>query len=240
MLSDAPSVAAQKPRSMRAGARNVLRSNDSASLWNCTLSPGWTQEESEILRKLLIKFGVGNWAKIIESECLPGKTNAQMNLQMQRLLGQQSTAEFAGLHIDPKVVGEKNSKIQGPHVKRKNNTIVNTGTKLSREALRERVAKNKIKYELPKEVWSSITLADVRSQLTIDELLADDRDEPMSDASPHTNGNGHTSDAADSPANQAQDNHDDDMDDDDPEAWIDDDGPMPKKVQVTVKKKIKK
>lgn len=29
-----------KPRSMTAGARNVLRSNDSASLWNCTLSPG--------------------------------------------------------------------------------------------------------------------------------------------------------------------------------------------------------
>lgn len=81
-----------KPRSMTAGARNVLRSNDSASLWNCTLSPGWTEEESEILRKALMKFGIGNWAKIIESGCLPGKTNAQMNLQLQRLLGQQSTA----------------------------------------------------------------------------------------------------------------------------------------------------
>jgi hypothetical protein len=74
------------------GVRNVLRSNDSLSLWNCTLSPGWTEEESEILRKALMKFGVGNWAKIIESGCLPGKTNAQMNLQLQRLLGQQSTA----------------------------------------------------------------------------------------------------------------------------------------------------
>lgn len=30
----------QKPRSMTAGARNVVRTNDSASLWNCTLSPG--------------------------------------------------------------------------------------------------------------------------------------------------------------------------------------------------------
>ena len=101
-----------KPKSMTAGARNVLRSNDSASLWNCTLSPGkknydfkllqqgllteqtigWTEEESEILRKALMKFSIGNWAKIIESGCLPGKTNAQMNLQLQRLLGQQSTA----------------------------------------------------------------------------------------------------------------------------------------------------
>lgn len=85
-------MSTSKPRSMMAGARNVLRSNDSNSLWNCTLSPGWTEEESEILRKALMKFGVGNWAKIIESGCLPGKTNAQMNLQLQRLLGQQSTA----------------------------------------------------------------------------------------------------------------------------------------------------
>ncbi|OZJ06935.1 hypothetical protein BZG36_00178 [Bifiguratus adelaidae] len=146
------------PRSMTAGARNVLRSNDSASLWNCTLSPGWTEEESEILRKALMLFGVGNWAKIIESNCLPGKTNAQMNLQLQRLLGQQSTAEFAGLHIDPKVIGERNSKIQGPGIKRKNNTIVNTGAKLTREELKQRLLSNKEKYELPKEVWSAIEL----------------------------------------------------------------------------------
>ena len=82
----------EKPRSMKSGARNVLRSNDSASLWNCTLSPGWTDQESDVLRKALMKFGIGNWSKIIESGCLPGKTNAQMNLQLQRLLGQQSTA----------------------------------------------------------------------------------------------------------------------------------------------------
>lgn len=28
------------PRSMTAGARNILRSNDSASLWNYTVAPG--------------------------------------------------------------------------------------------------------------------------------------------------------------------------------------------------------
>ncbi|CDS09452.1 hypothetical protein LRAMOSA10812 [Lichtheimia ramosa] len=151
----------QKPRSMTAGARNVVRTNDSASLWNCTLSPGWSQEESETLRKALMKFGIGNWARIIESGCLPGKTNAQMNLQLQRLLGQQSTAEFAGLHIDPKVIGEKNSKIQGPHIKRKNNCIVNTGGKLTREELRERMQRNKEMYELPEEEWSAIELPKV-------------------------------------------------------------------------------
>jgi len=152
---------------MIAGARNVLRSNDSASLWNCTLSPGWTEEESETLRKALMLFGIGNWAKIIESDCLPGKTNAQMNLQLQRLLGQQSTAEFAGLHIDPKVIGERNSKIQGPHIKRKNNCIVNTGGKLSREELKQRVLKNKEMYELPESTWQSIVLPKVEDPAAV-------------------------------------------------------------------------
>ncbi|CAM0136528.1 unnamed protein product [Umbelopsis sp. WA50703] len=155
---------------MTAGARNVLRSNDSASLWNCTLSPGWTEEESETLRKALMLFGIGNWAKIIESDCLPGKTNAQMNLQLQRLLGQQSTAEFASLHIDPKVIGERNSKIQGPDIKRKNNCIVNTGGKLSREELKQRVLKNKEMYELPESEWKNIVLPKVEDPAAVLEV----------------------------------------------------------------------
>jgi hypothetical protein len=53
---------------------------------------GWSQEEAEILRKAAMKFGIGAWSKIVDSGCLPGKTVAQMNLQLQRLLGQQSTA----------------------------------------------------------------------------------------------------------------------------------------------------
>jgi hypothetical protein len=53
---------------------------------------GWYREECDILRKALMKYGIGNWAQIIASNCLPGKTNAQMNLQLQRMLGQQSTA----------------------------------------------------------------------------------------------------------------------------------------------------
>lgn len=56
------------------------------------------------------------------------------------------TIEFAGLHIDPKVIGAKNSKIQGPHIRRKNNCIVNTGGKLSREELKKRVASNKEEF----------------------------------------------------------------------------------------------
>ncbi|KAJ1645366.1 hypothetical protein J3B02_001206 [Coemansia erecta] len=146
------------PRSMPTGQRNIVRSNDSASLWNCTLSPGWTQDEVQVLRKALMKFGVGNWMKIIESGCLPGKTIAQMNLQTQRMLGQQSTAEFNGLHIDALQVGALNSTKQGPDIKRKNNCIVNTGGKLTREEVEKRRKAHRERFEVPRDVWEGIVL----------------------------------------------------------------------------------
>ncbi|KAJ2157501.1 hypothetical protein GGF46_004473 [Coemansia sp. RSA 552] len=148
----------EAPRSMPTGQRNVVRSNDSASLWNCTLSPGWTQDEVQVLRQALMKLGVGNWMGIIESECLPGKTIAQMNLQTQRMLGQQSTAEFNGLHIDALQIGEINSRRQGPEIKRKNNCIVNTGGKLSREEVERRRTAHREKYEVNKVAWMAIEL----------------------------------------------------------------------------------
>ncbi|KAI9595563.1 hypothetical protein BDF19DRAFT_440873 [Syncephalis fuscata] len=153
MTSTAP-----KPRSMPTGQRNVIRANDSPSLWNCTYSPGWSQDEAEILRKAVMKFGIGSWAKIVDSGCLPGKTVAQMNLQLQRLLGQQSTAEFAGLHLDPMAIGAINAAKQGPEIKRKNNCIVNTGNKLSREEIKRRIQYNKDVYEIHCEEWQAIVL----------------------------------------------------------------------------------
>ena len=107
-MTTADTLKVSRPR-LAAGLRNVVRSSDSASLWNCTLSPGtrvvlrnfdlfehtrlgWTQEEVEVLRLALMKFGVGNWSAIIQSGSLPGKTVAQLNNQTQRMLGQQSTA----------------------------------------------------------------------------------------------------------------------------------------------------
>lgn len=151
------------PKSMPQGARNIIRSNDSPSLWNLTLSPGWTDQESEALRLAVMKFGIGNWAKIRECQVLPYKTNAQLNLQLQRLLGQQSTAEFAGLHIDPKVIGAKNAKIQGPNIRRKNNCIVNTGNALTKEELKAKVLHNKQHYEIPESEWSTIKLPNIEN-----------------------------------------------------------------------------
>ena len=72
------------------GQRNMITSEDSQSLWNCTLSPGWSREEVRCLRAAIMKFGVGRWREITRSGCLPGKTPSQLSLQCQRMLGQQS------------------------------------------------------------------------------------------------------------------------------------------------------
>ena len=90
------------------GGKRVVHCNDSKSLWNFTLSPGWTMQEVEVFRAALMKFGLGRWSQIVNSRVLPGKTVAQMNNQMQRMIGQQSTREFTGLHIDPSKIFEIN------------------------------------------------------------------------------------------------------------------------------------
>ncbi|KAI8636347.1 hypothetical protein BD408DRAFT_397531 [Parasitella parasitica] len=151
------------PKGIPQGTQNIIQSNDSPSLWNMTLSPGWTNEESEALRLAAMKFGIGNWSKIRESQVLPYKTNAQLNIQLQRLLGQQSTAEFAGLHIDPKIIGEKNANAQGPDIKRKNNCIVHTGNTLTREELRIKAQNNKEHYEITESEWSAIVLPKIEN-----------------------------------------------------------------------------
>ena len=55
-----------------------MRVSSSRSLWNYALSPGWTAQEVEILKIALMKYGVGRWQKIVESECLPTKNISQM------------------------------------------------------------------------------------------------------------------------------------------------------------------
>ena len=70
-------------------------------------------EEVETFRLCLMKFGLGRWTRIVESGYLPGKTVGQMNNQMQRMIGQQSTHEFQGLHADPQKVFEVNKLREG-------------------------------------------------------------------------------------------------------------------------------
>ncbi|KNC87262.1 hypothetical protein SARC_00591 [Sphaeroforma arctica JP610] len=133
-------------------------SGDSPSLYNFTLSPGWTREEIEILRLALMKFGIGRWKEITDSGCLEGKTPSQLNNQTQRLLGQQAIAEFSGLHIDPDLVRAVNEKIVGPGVKRKNKCIINTGDKVTGAEVAVRLEANRQKYGIPEDIWQRIEL----------------------------------------------------------------------------------
>eukprot|EP01114_Cavostelium_apophysatum_P013695 TRINITY_DN3376_c0_g1_i2.p1 TRINITY_DN3376_c0_g1~~TRINITY_DN3376_c0_g1_i2.p1 ORF type:complete len:321 (+),score=67.40 TRINITY_DN3376_c0_g1_i2:110-964(+) len=138
-----------------------LLSADSPSLWNATLAPGWTREETEILRLAMMKFGVGAWTKIVKSGCMPGKLPAQINLQAQRLCGQQALGDFMGIHLDPEMLWTENNAKQGPDIVRKNGCIVNTGNNPTVEQRRKNIEENKKKFGLSKEEIDAIEMPTV-------------------------------------------------------------------------------
>ena len=51
-----------KPGTLRLFERPI---QESRTLWNHALAPGWTHQEAEILKIALMKFGFGKW-KMIE------------------------------------------------------------------------------------------------------------------------------------------------------------------------------
>ncbi|KAK4522914.1 hypothetical protein GAYE_PCTG32G0804 [Galdieria yellowstonensis] len=130
---------------------SLAPSKDSLSLWNFSLSPGWTKEEVRILSLCLMSFGVGRWQKIVDSGYLPNKTISQLNLQTQRLLGQQSVAEFTGLCIDPAEVREHNERRIAQGAKTKGGIIVNTGPNPTKEVIMSRLKENASRFGLKDE-----------------------------------------------------------------------------------------
>jgi hypothetical protein len=138
------------------GEDALIGTADSASLWNVSLSPGWTERDSKLLELALAKFGVGRWQAIVKSGVLPGKSVSQLNLQTQRLLGQQSTREFMGLHLWCSKVGQKNALfVDAP---RKNGCIINEGQNITPEETRRRRAQNKELYALSDAEIAAIEL----------------------------------------------------------------------------------
>ncbi|GJQ09104.1 hypothetical protein GpartN1_g895.t1 [Galdieria partita] len=130
---------------------SLAPSKDSLSLWNFSLSPGWTKEEVRILSLCLMSFGVGRWQKIVDSGYLPNKTISQLNLQTQRLIGQQSVAEFTGLCIDPAEVREHNERRIAQGAKTKGGIIVNAGPNPTKEVIMSRLKENSKKFGLKDE-----------------------------------------------------------------------------------------
>ena len=140
---------------------------DARSLWNFTPSPGWTKDEAATLRLCLMKLGIGRWQQIVDSGVLPGKQIQQLNGQTQRLLGQQSLAEFTNMKVDVDAIRAANLAKTGTEVYRKNGLITNQGGKLKPEALKPLRAENLEKYGLTEAQVDEITLPDPPSTKTL-------------------------------------------------------------------------
>merc|ERR1712130_1051786 len=123
------------------------------SLWNYTLSPGWSVFDAHILRLAIMKYGCGAWRQI--GRHFPLKGCGQLNLQTQRLFGQQALAEFSKAHIDPNRLKVENDKIEGF---RKNTCLINTGNNLTLEQLKKKKIEHAQKYGIPKEVIDQIVV----------------------------------------------------------------------------------
>ena len=139
-------------------ASRFVKSAESRSLWNYTLSPGWSEEEVDILTKCMMKHGVGNWSLYKKLGVLPGKTTAQLNTQTQRLLGQQATATFTGLYIDPHKVFVDNAAKQGSEYVRKAGVLINTGGKLTKDQVARLRASNVEKYGVSDQERQAIVI----------------------------------------------------------------------------------
>lgn len=131
---------------------------DARSLWNFTPSPGWSRDEAHALRLCLKKFGVGKWIQIVDSGVLPGKQIQQLNGQTQRLLGQQSLAEYSGMCVDIDAIRADNNAKQGSEIYRKSGLITNQGGKLGKDALKALREANFAKYGLSQEEVDAIAL----------------------------------------------------------------------------------
>lgn len=132
---------------------------NSESLKNATLAPGWRTDEVEVLKAALMRFGIGRWKKIMQSGCLPGKTPSQLSSQTQRLLGQQSLAEYMHLHLNVDQVRNYNFNKKG--VKRKSNCIVNTGKNPNPEELQVLKQFNQEKFGLTEEQIKQLKIPSV-------------------------------------------------------------------------------
>lgn len=152
--------------------KQKINTAGSRSLWNYTLSPGWTKEEVDILKLALQKFGIGRWKRIIDSICLPGKQIGQIYLQTQRIMGQQSLGNYMGLHIDIEKVFIDNINRTG--VERKNNCVINTGDNPTRQERTRCIAENKDKYGLTKECVQSIRLPKTNNSQFKDTIMLEE------------------------------------------------------------------
>lgn len=99
-----------------------------------------------------------------------------MYLQTQRLIGQQSLAEFMGLHLDLEQIYCDNRIREGPNITRKGGLIVNAGDNPTQREVFEKRELNKAKYGLSTTVVTGLQLPKTQTKewlkvLTLEQIL---------------------------------------------------------------------
>eukprot|EP00924_Labyrinthula_sp_SR-Ha-C_P013282 snap_masked-scaffold_45-processed-gene-1.15-mRNA-1 protein AED:0.65 eAED:0.65 QI:0/0/0/0.4/1/1/5/0/920 len=95
-----------------------------------TQSKGWTDYEDYLLKRLIRGYGFGQWEKILNSNCLPGKTRSQIINRSRVLVGSQAIFLYHGLKIDLDIIKRENDRKVSP---RKNGLLYNNEKHLSTE-----------------------------------------------------------------------------------------------------------
>jgi len=103
----------------------------------------FAEEEVKLLRLALIKYGCGAWTQICRH--FPLKKNFQLNIQTQRMFGQQSLREFNNLHLDPTIIFNKNALLT--NATRKKNVIISKTTAKQRAKNYEEYKKLQVSEE---------------------------------------------------------------------------------------------
>eukprot|EP00924_Labyrinthula_sp_SR-Ha-C_P002066 augustus_masked-scaffold_99-processed-gene-0.2-mRNA-1 protein AED:1.00 eAED:1.00 QI:0/0/0/0/1/1/3/0/1782 len=79
---------------------------------------GWYDQEKDVLKALILKFGCGNYEAYSKSPFLPNRSKQQISSQIQRLLGLQAIGLFHGKHFEVEAARkflEDNFGIKGFH-----------------------------------------------------------------------------------------------------------------------------
>ena len=138
-------------------------------LLQCTLPrKGWSEFDAHILRLGLMRYGCGSWRDI--GRHFPLKNCGQLNLQTQRLFGQQALAEFQKVHVDPSPIKEANDKIDGF---RKNTVLINTGNNVTAKENARRKEQHSKERAIPKELYQRIEVPVVLDRMSDHNFVID-------------------------------------------------------------------
>jgi len=100
-----------------------------------------------------------------------------MYMQSQRLVGQQSLAEFMGLHLDLRAIFSKNQQKEGAGIVRKNGMIIHQGDTLTQVQIKRKKEVIKKAYGLSTSFVCNLKLPMARTKewlkvLTLNQVMS--------------------------------------------------------------------